>query len=432
MNLIRFARLIAFALAASLSVLSTASPSEDAEAAYKKGDYATALRLARELAPQGDAMAQSLLGLLYRDGHGVPQDYQQAVEWFRKAAEQGRPNAQYNLAFMYETGRGVARDQAEAIKWWRKAAEHGMAPAQNSLGVLYRDGRGVPQDDAQAVDWFRKAAEQGNGLAQSNLGYMYETGRGVERDEAEALKWYRKEAEQANARAQANPPGTTAAETYVILSLIGDHITIVGQGGETGSRLDKNLYQTAQLTDQALDNFTVRTIDATLATARPDAAVITLHASDPTLFALRDSWLDTDSVDVQALLSIITKQFVISPDTHLVLVTPYRGQPEMKAGQTYRGIGKVAGLGLYLGPWNRSRPRTLGAFANFQLVLINLQTGTIDSHERATVGTLFAAARSDDGEHWIALTRQQTGVLETLLKREIEHTLPRMLSSSTP
>ena len=350
MNLIRFARLIAFGLAASLSILSTAGPSEDAEAAYKKGDYATALRLALELAPQGDALAQSLLGLLYRDGRGVPQDYQQAVEWFRKAAEQGRLNAQYNLGFMYETGRGVAKDPAEAIKWWRKAAEHGMAPAQNALGVLYRDGRGVPQDNVQAVDWFRKAAEQGNGLAQSNLGYMYETGRGVGRDEAEALKWYRKEAEQASARAQANPPGATTGETFVILSLIGDHITVVGQGSETGSRLDKNLYQVAQLTDQALDNFAVRTIDTTLATVRPGAAVITLHASDPTLYSLRDPWLDTDNVDVQALLSIVTKQFAQSPDAHLLLVTPYRGQPEMKAGQTYRGIGKVVGLGLYLGP----------------------------------------------------------------------------------
>src|SRR5271170_4185690 len=100
MNLIRFARFTVFTLIASLSIPSTAGPSEDADAAYRNGDYATALRLSRELAEQGDAMAQSRLGLMYRDGHGVPQDDQQAVEWFRKAAEQGRANAQYNLAHM--------------------------------------------------------------------------------------------------------------------------------------------------------------------------------------------------------------------------------------------------------------------------------------------------------------------------------------------
>jgi TPR repeat protein len=432
MNFTCFARLVAFALAAALSTSSTAGPSEDADAAYRKGDYATAFGLARELAPQGDALAQSLLGLLYRDGHGVPQDYQQAVEWLRKAAEQGRVHAQYNLGNMYETGRGVAKDHAEAIKWWRKAAEQGLASAQDNLGVMYRDGRGVAQDDTQAVDWFRKAAEQGNAMGQGNLGYMYETGRGVEKDEAEAIKWYRKEAEQANVRAKVSPPGATVADTYVILSLVGDHITIVGQGSETGSHLDKNQYQVAQLTDQALDNFAVRTIDATLASVRPDAAVITLRSTDPTLYALRDSWLDADSMDVQALLALVTKQLPLSPDAHLVLVTSYRGQPEMKAGHTYRGIGKVAGLGLYLGPWNRTRPRTLGAFANFQLVVINLKTGAIDSHERFTIGTLFTAVRSDDGEHWIALTRQQTGVLEVLLRREIQHSLPHMLSSASP
>src|ERR1700686_3891628 len=100
MNLIRFACLAALAMTASQSIPSTAGPSEDAEAAYKTGDYATAVRLSRELAEQGDAMAQSRLGLMYQDGRGVPQDDRQAVEWFRKAAEQGRANAQYSLGYM--------------------------------------------------------------------------------------------------------------------------------------------------------------------------------------------------------------------------------------------------------------------------------------------------------------------------------------------
>ena len=93
MKLPRLARITAFALAALVSVPTAAGPSEDAESAYKNGDYATALRLSRELADQGDAQAQSRLGLMYREGHGVPQDYQQAVQWFLKAAEQGRANA---------------------------------------------------------------------------------------------------------------------------------------------------------------------------------------------------------------------------------------------------------------------------------------------------------------------------------------------------
>ncbi len=52
-------------------------------------------------AAQGNAKAQSYLGLMYYDGWGVPQDYAEAVKWWRKAAEQGYGEAQFNLGYMY-------------------------------------------------------------------------------------------------------------------------------------------------------------------------------------------------------------------------------------------------------------------------------------------------------------------------------------------
>ena len=50
-----------------------AGPYEDALAAYDRGDYATALRLMRPLAEQGNARAQFNLGVMYTKGQGVPQ-----------------------------------------------------------------------------------------------------------------------------------------------------------------------------------------------------------------------------------------------------------------------------------------------------------------------------------------------------------------------
>ena len=154
LNFARVARLAAFFLAASLSFPSLASPSEDANAAYRNGDYATALLLWSELAQQGDATAQSRLGVMYRDGRGVPRDNQRAVEWFRKAAEQGNASAQNNLGVMYENGRGgLPKDDKQAVEWYRKASEQGDAFGQNNLGVMYRYGRGgLPPDENQAVD----------------------------------------------------------------------------------------------------------------------------------------------------------------------------------------------------------------------------------------------------------------------------------------
>jgi TPR repeat protein len=60
-------------LVMSLAAPVAAGPWEDARAAYNSGDYATALRLWRPLADQGNAGAQANLGWMYSKGLGVPE-----------------------------------------------------------------------------------------------------------------------------------------------------------------------------------------------------------------------------------------------------------------------------------------------------------------------------------------------------------------------
>ena len=74
---------------------------EDAEAAYWRGDYVTALAGLRPYAEQRNADAQSYLGDMYDRGQGVPEDDAEAVRWYRLAAEQGLASAQLNLGVMY-------------------------------------------------------------------------------------------------------------------------------------------------------------------------------------------------------------------------------------------------------------------------------------------------------------------------------------------
>jgi TPR repeat protein len=110
-----FLRLLGVAiLAATLACLSAGSfagIAEDYEAmeparrAYEQGvlhgDYSTALRLLRPLADRGLAAAQVLLGKMYSQGQGVPQDETEAAKWFRKAADQGNATAQWYLGAGY-------------------------------------------------------------------------------------------------------------------------------------------------------------------------------------------------------------------------------------------------------------------------------------------------------------------------------------------
>ena len=86
-----------------------ADPLEDGQAAYNRGDYATALKLLRPLAEQGNANAQNNLGWMYDQGDGVTQDFKEAAKWYRSAAEEGLHEAQYNLGVSISKGAASLR-----------------------------------------------------------------------------------------------------------------------------------------------------------------------------------------------------------------------------------------------------------------------------------------------------------------------------------
>jgi TPR repeat protein len=174
----------------SMAVTGYSGQCEDAVAAYKRGDYATAHRLFHPLAQQGTSQAQYSLGVMYEKGQGVPQDYSEAANWYRKAAKQNHASAQNNLGLIYDVGKGVPQDYAEAIRWYRKAAEQGDASAEHNLGVMYDNGQGVPQDYPEAVKCYRKAAKQGLLLSQYNLGVKLAKGEGVPQNYVLAHMWF--------------------------------------------------------------------------------------------------------------------------------------------------------------------------------------------------------------------------------------------------
>ena len=109
-------------LAFMLTLPVAAQDFEAGMAAYKRGDYAMALREWLPLAEQGNEKAQALLGGMYYMGRGVQQDDVNAAMWLDLAARQGDQSAARlrNHAISEMTPADVAEAQRLAREWMEK------------------------------------------------------------------------------------------------------------------------------------------------------------------------------------------------------------------------------------------------------------------------------------------------------------------------
>src|SRR5436305_5313809 len=85
-----------------------AGPWEDGMAAYNRGDYLPALRLFRPLAEQGNARAQTVLGVMFHKGEGLPKNPVRARMWFSLVAKRGEVGGRVGLR---EVSRSMTRQE---------------------------------------------------------------------------------------------------------------------------------------------------------------------------------------------------------------------------------------------------------------------------------------------------------------------------------
>jgi hypothetical protein len=109
-------------------------PLQQGKAAFSRGDYVQAARLLAPQARRGNPRAEAMLGFLYENGLGAPQDYEVAAELYAGAAERGDPSGQYLLGLIYDKGHGVDRNDVLAYKWLNLAAA--AAPVRDRENYL--------------------------------------------------------------------------------------------------------------------------------------------------------------------------------------------------------------------------------------------------------------------------------------------------------
>ncbi len=105
-------------------------------AAYDRGDWAEARKLARPFAARGSAIAETLMGLTYINGE--PDDPASAAGFFYRAAQRGYAPAQLRLGDMYATGVGMPQSLEQAYRWYRILAIR-ADPASAAMGRARAD-----------------------------------------------------------------------------------------------------------------------------------------------------------------------------------------------------------------------------------------------------------------------------------------------------
>ena len=143
-----------------------------------------------QLAEDGDAYAQYIIGTAYRDGGLLIPDMVKVQKLLKRAAEQGLGAAQYALGKLYLSDDADVHNSAKGIYWLKRSADNGNDYAAYRLGKEYLSGKNVSKDTSAAAEYLRQAANDGNAYAQYLLGKLTLMGEGVPKDPDTAYEWF--------------------------------------------------------------------------------------------------------------------------------------------------------------------------------------------------------------------------------------------------
>jgi TPR repeat protein len=170
---------------------------EDAVAAERRDDCATAVPIYRSLAERGNVQAFKRLGYFSYIGYCAKGDWLEAAKWYGKAAAAGDEDAAGSLGHIGRNWRFMYKTPMDPMIYAmiKRAADQGSAVSQFSLAAINYPIGDLTFDETkgnlgEALIWYRRAADQGDVDAEVAMGLAYADGIGVPQDFVEAHKWY--------------------------------------------------------------------------------------------------------------------------------------------------------------------------------------------------------------------------------------------------
>ncbi|WP_306225290.1 tetratricopeptide repeat protein [Bosea beijingensis] len=179
------------------------------ERAETRGDINAAFALATQLLDEKSgkrdpARAGALLEKAAKAGHPAAnynlaiallaanreEDDKRAVACLEIAAKAQVGDAMYALGVLAKQGRGMPANEEVAARWMKQASAAGNVPGEVEYAIMLFNGTGVDKNETAAANLFRRAAWQGNPIAQNRLAKLYQFGLGIAPDTIEAAAWH--------------------------------------------------------------------------------------------------------------------------------------------------------------------------------------------------------------------------------------------------
>ena len=142
--------------------------------ALQNKDYDNALFYLSNEANLGDDKAQNNLGIMYKNGLGVPVDKNEAFAWLFLSEEQGNTLANYALGHAYYKGEGITLNYQLAFKAYKTAVLLGHPVAKINMGKMYFYGFGVKKNYTKAYLLWRLAEDLNIDGARQNIEMIQE------------------------------------------------------------------------------------------------------------------------------------------------------------------------------------------------------------------------------------------------------------------
>lgn len=233
---------------------------------------------------------------------------------------------------------------------------------------------------------------------------------------------------------------TATPRKYGILSLAGDAISTVTYVPDIGTKLNPNDVQTyPMLANTSFDETAIRTASAAIKKLEPDATPFLMLSTDAELHQTQNAIFDSPAAN-QGNRDYLKSLWKDKGITHLILVTKYRADAELRFMQQSEGTGKIEGLGFYMD--NRARVTSFGKDGNHssdgvlmpyvyvKLRLVNAETLEPEREVRQKQSQLVTYAPDADRavRTWDALTAKQKIVyLDELLQEAVNEAVPKLL-----